>query len=71
MKWVPNVWELQQANQVEDDKDNMGQVAIWPIWVEYLTHTSHLLTTFSCSANFYIYLIKVKLFKIIYLSILS
>ena len=63
VKWVPNVWELQQTNQMKDDEASMGQVMIWPIWVEYLTHTSHLLTTFSCSVNFYIYLLKVNIIE--------
>ena len=33
---------------------------IVPKWVEYVTHVSHLLTTFNSSGNFYIYVAKVK-----------
>ena len=30
----------------------------WPSWLSYVTCTSHLLTTFNCSVNFYIYFLK-------------
>ena len=59
VKWVPNIWELQQTKQEDDKMTSMVEVMLWPAWVEYLTHTSHLLITFNCSVNFYIYLIKV------------
>ena len=31
---------------------------VWPGWLSYVTCTSHLLTTFNCSVNFYIYFLK-------------
>jgi hypothetical protein len=31
---------------------------VWPNWVGYVTHLSHLLTVFNSSANFFIYLLK-------------
>ncbi len=31
---------------------------MWPNWIGYVTHLSHLLTVFNSSANFFIYLLK-------------
>ena len=31
---------------------------VWPNWIGYVTHLSHLLTVFNSSANFFIYLLK-------------
>ena len=31
---------------------------IWPPWIQYTTHLSHLLTVVSTSTSFYIYLMK-------------
>jgi len=50
VKWIPNIWELVHA-------DNKVELK-WPIWVEYITCLSHLLTTLNSSVNFYIYLFK-------------
>ena len=30
----------------------------WPVWIEYITHTSHLLTTINGTVNVLIYFIK-------------
>ena len=54
MKWVANIWEVTQITNM-----SKGQVH-WPVWVEYLTHVSHLSTAFNSSANFYIYVAKVS-----------
>ena len=51
VKWIPNIWELQQSGLDEDDLD-------WPVWIEYVTYTSRLLTTINCSTNVFIYFIK-------------
>ena len=53
VKWIPNIWELQQSGLDEEDLD-------WPVWIEYVTYTSHLLTTINCSTNVFIYFIKHK-----------
>jgi len=50
VKWIPNIYELVQ---VED-----GKGVAWPPWIEYVTCSSHLLTTLNSSVNFYIYLFK-------------
>jgi len=52
VKWVPNIWELLQS------WDNEAEQLSWPAWLSYVTCISHLLTTFNCSVNFYIYSIK-------------
>jgi hypothetical protein len=31
---------------------------VWPPWVQYTTHLSHLLTVINASVNFYIYFLK-------------
>jgi hypothetical protein len=31
---------------------------VWPPWVQYTTHFSHLLTVINSSVNFYIYFLK-------------
>jgi hypothetical protein len=31
---------------------------VWPSWVQYVTHLSHLFTVFNSSVNFFIYLLK-------------
>jgi len=51
IKWIPNIYEL---IQVENDEEEVP----WPVWVEYVTCTSHALTTFNSSVNFYIYMFK-------------
>ena len=53
VKWIPNVWEISQAGLGENELD-------WPVWVEYVTYTSHFLTTLSSSTNIFIYFIKHK-----------
>jgi len=51
IKWIPNIYEL---IQVENDEEEVP----WPVWVEYVTCISHALTTFNSSVNFYIYMFK-------------
>ena len=36
----------------------IGEEVVWPQWVEVFTEVSHLLLTFNCSVNFYIYLVS-------------
>ncbi len=31
---------------------------VWPAWVQYVTHLSHLFTVLNSSVNFFIYLLK-------------
>jgi len=49
VRWIPNIWELNQAGE---------EKLVWPLWVSNLSQVSHLLTVFSSSANFYIYIAK-------------
>lgn len=51
IKWIPNIYEL---IQVENNEEEVP----WPVWVEYVTCLSHALTTFNSSVNFYIYIFK-------------
>ena len=66
IRWIPNIWEMKQAGT---DKDKIR----WPHWIHLLSQvrsssynlhlishwqSSHLLTVFSSSVNFYIYLAK-------------
>ena len=53
VKWIPNVWEIRQAGLEQKELD-------WPVWVEYVTYTSHFLTTLNGSTNIFIYFIKHK-----------
>jgi len=53
VKWIPNIWELVNIG------DN-PQELVWPAWLNYVTCLSHLLTTFNCSVNFFIYYFKHK-----------
>lgn len=53
VKWIPNIWEWTQTGE------NPAELA-WPSWLSYVTCTSHLLTTFNCSVNFYIYFLKYR-----------
>ncbi len=36
----------------------IGEEVVWPHWIEVFTEVSHLLLTFNCSVNFYIYLVS-------------
>jgi len=36
----------------------IGEEVVWPQWIEVFTEVSHLLLTFNCSVNFYIYLVS-------------
>lgn len=51
VKWISNFFE-HYMNQ------KYGKVTNWPNWVSYSIHLSHLLITFNCSVNFFIYFIK-------------
>ena len=51
VKWIPNIWELSRVGE------NVTEL-VWPAWLSYVTCLSHLLTTFNCSVNFYIYSYK-------------
>ena len=35
-----------------------GEEVDWPVWIEYITHTSHLLTTVNGTVNVLIYFFK-------------
>ncbi|XP_023341605.1 FMRFamide receptor [Eurytemora carolleeae] len=47
VRWVPNIWEMCEKDGLE-----------WPVWIEYTTYISHLLTTFNGTVNVLIYFIK-------------
>ena len=68
VKWVPNMWELRQA---EMDKVGQGHQLLlcnhivllqldteFPAFINRVAEVSHLLTVFNSSANLYIYLMK-------------
>ena len=68
VKWVPNMWELRQA-EMDKVRSFHGSPfpPIWyflqldtefPAFVERVSELSHLLTVFNSSANLYIYLMK-------------
>jgi len=50
---VPNIYEM-VCTYTKPDKKPLA----FPPWVLAFTHLSHLLVTFACSANFYIYFAK-------------
>jgi len=51
IRWIPNIFELQQGASRKED-------LVWPPWVQYTIHLSHLLTVINSSVNFYIYFLK-------------
>ena len=68
VKWIPNLWEIRQAGlEVEircSDWFLQANLLLqeeevdWPLWIEYITHTSHLLTTVNGTVNVLIYFVK-------------
>ena len=53
VKWIPNIYELLQRLFQDIGEEDIA----WPLWVQYNTEISHLLTVLNSSANFYIYYI--------------
>ena len=49
VRWIPNMWELSHLGSREA-----------PSWIHHTTSLSHLLTTASSSANWYIYQAKYR-----------
>ena len=49
VKWIPNIYELIQ--RIQSDEDDIP----WPKWIETITTISHVLIILNSSVNYYIY----------------